>query len=92
MLVHGVRAGQELAEIVEADRQCQRQADHRPQRVTAADPVPEGEGIVRVDAEARDLGEVGGNGDEVPCHRRLAQSRCPASGGPMQRSAWFPGW
>ena len=33
--------------------------------VAAADPVPEAEGVVRVDAEGRHLVERGGDGDEV---------------------------
>jgi hypothetical protein len=75
MLVHGMRPGQQLLEIVEADGQRQRQADHRPQRVAAANPVPEGEGIGRIDAEAGDFGKVGGHGDEVSRHGGLAQRR-----------------
>ncbi len=59
MLVHGMGAIEELAEIVRADGDHQRQADRRPDRIAAADPVPEAEDAVRVDAEGGDLVERG---------------------------------
>ena len=44
VLVHRVRAGEQLAEAVGADGDGDRQADGRPHRIAAADPVPEAEG------------------------------------------------
>ena len=47
MLVHLVRAGQELGEALRADGDHHRQADRAPDRVAAADPVPEAEDPAR---------------------------------------------
>ena len=41
MLVHLVRAGQQLLEVVHAQVEGDRQADRRPERIAPADPVPE---------------------------------------------------
>ena len=65
MLVDGVETGQEVAETVGPDRDRHRQADGRVHRVAATHPVPEPEGVDRVDAELRHLVQRGGNGDEV---------------------------
>ena len=65
MLVHGVEAGEHLAEIVRPDGDHQRQADGRVVRIAAADPVPELEHVGRVDAELRHFGRVGRDGHEV---------------------------
>ena len=65
MLVDGAEAGEELGEVVGADGDHQRQPDRRVDRVAAADPFPEPEHVVRVDAEVGDLGRVGAHGDEV---------------------------
>ena len=46
-----------------------RQADRRPQRVAAADPVPEAEHVGGVDAERGDRLGVGREGDEVAWRR-----------------------
>ena len=43
MVVHRMRAFEEMREIVLADGDHQRQADRRPDRIAAADPVPEAE-------------------------------------------------
>ncbi len=53
MLVHLMRAGEEIPEILRADGDHDRQADGAPQRVATADPVPEAEHPVRGDAEVR---------------------------------------
>ena len=65
MLVDGVEPGQELPEPVRADRDGQRRADGRVDRVPAAHPVPEAERVRGVDAERRDLVERRGDRDEV---------------------------
>ncbi|MCO5546668.1 hypothetical protein L7F22_000102 [Adiantum nelumboides] len=65
VLVHGVHTGEELREVLAADRAHQRQPDRRVQRVAAADPVPEPEHVVGGDAELRHLLRVRGHGDEV---------------------------
>ena len=62
MPVHRMHAIEELAEILRSDRDHQRQADGRPDRITTADPVPETEDTVLVDAECRDLVECGRDG------------------------------
>ena len=43
MVVHGAPAGEEPREVARPDRDHQRQPDRRPDRVAAADPVPEAE-------------------------------------------------
>ncbi len=63
--------GKELAEVVGADGEHERQADRRVDRVASADPVPEAEHVVRVDAERADLLLVGRDGHEVLPHGRL---------------------
>ena len=73
MVVHGVAAGEELLEAVGTDGDHQRQADRRPDRVAAADPVPEAEGALERDAERRHLVERGRHGGEMRTHRRLAE-------------------
>ncbi len=59
--------------MVGADGDGDRQPDRRPQRVTTADPVPEHEHVVGLDAEALHSGGVGGHGHEVAADGRLAQ-------------------
>ena len=56
---------QELLETSRAEDHSQGGADGGVNGVTAADPVPEAERVVRVDAEFGDLLQVGGDGDEV---------------------------
>ena len=65
MLVHRARAGEELRKFVAADGDRERQADRRPDRVAAADPVPETEDAVGADAELGDLLEVGRDRGEM---------------------------
>jgi hypothetical protein len=72
VLVHRARAGEQLAKALGADRDRDRQADRRPQRVAAADPVPEAEGAR--DAEARRRLDVARRGDEVLFDPRAARA------------------
>ena len=67
------KPAEELAEAGVADRDRQRQADGRVDRVAPADPVPEADHVGGVDAEAGDRLGVGGDGDEVLRHRVLAE-------------------
>src|SRR5690606_42023888 len=46
MLVHRMRAGKQIAKILLADGDHDRQADRRPQRIAPADPVPKAEDTV----------------------------------------------
>ena len=71
VLVHGVRAGEQLLEAVQADRERDRQPDRRPQGVAAADPVPEREHVGAVDAERSDRLGVGRDRHEVLRDRGL---------------------
>ena len=66
VLVHGVHARQQVGEALRADGDHERRADRRVERVAAADPVPEAEGVVGIDPEVGHLVEGGGDGDEVP--------------------------
>ena len=91
MLVHPVRALEQLKEALESDGEDDRQADGGPQAVSAADPVPELEHVGRVDAEPCHFGRIGGDGHEVLCHRVLAQGRRSAKPGRWQRWSWSPG-
>ena len=65
VLIDLVEAVQELLETSRAEDHGQGGADGGVDGVTAADPVPEAERVVRVDAEFGDLLQVGGDGDEV---------------------------
>lgn len=65
VLVHRVRAFEHLDEFVVADAEDDGQADGAPERVTAADPVPEAEHIGGVDAEFLHVLLVGGKRDEM---------------------------
>ena len=56
-----------------ADGDHQRQADGRPDRIAAADPVPEAEDAVGADAEGAHLVERRRDRGEVRGHRRLAE-------------------
>lgn len=68
VFVHRVRAGEQLNEIVEADGQNDGQADCRPQRVAAANPVPELEHVRRINAELAYRFTVGGQRRKVFRH------------------------
>ena len=65
VLVHLVRSEEELVKVVGADEEHDRESDRRPERVPSADPVPELEHVVGVDAERRDGLRVGRERDEV---------------------------
>mmetsp|Transcript_53784 Transcript_53784/g.126936 ORF Transcript_53784/g.126936 Transcript_53784/m.126936 type:complete len:559 (+) Transcript_53784:879-2555(+) len=78
VLVHRMRAGQQVAEVAGADRDRDRQTDDRPQRVAATDPVPEAKG--RVDAKGRSGRGVAAGGDEVARHVRTACGQEPGLG------------
>ena len=78
-----VRAPEQLEEALEAHRQRDREADRRPARVAAPDPVPELEDIGGVDAELGHGLAVGGQGHEVARHRPLVAEAVedPPAGG-----------
>ncbi|MNO72247.1 hypothetical protein D3C76_631880 [compost metagenome] len=65
VLVHGVGTGQQLLEVGHADGQGDRQADGRPQGVTAAYPVPHREDVFFTNAEGDSGGVVARYRDEV---------------------------
>ena len=65
VLVDLMEAVQELLETCRAEDHGEGGADSGIHGVAAADPVPEAEGVGRVDAELLDLLQVGGDGDEV---------------------------
>ncbi len=83
MRIHAARAGQQLFEMPPADRQRDRQADRRPQREAAADPVPELEDVLGGDAEFPGGVAVGRQRDEVAghCVRVTGGSDQPVAGG-----------
>ena len=62
--------------MIRPDRHHCGKSDRGIHRVAAADPVPEPEHIGRINAELRDLGSVGRDGDEVlrDCFRIAAKS------------------
>ena len=78
VLVHRARAGEQLAKALGADRDRDRQADRRPERIAPADPVPEAEGAR--DAEARRRLDVARRGDEM-----LVDPRAAAGDEPLPR-------
>ena len=51
MLVHALGASEHFVECLRADGDHQRQADRRPQRIATADPIPDREHQILVDAE-----------------------------------------
>ena len=65
VLVDLVEAVQELLETSRAEDHGEGGADGGVDGVTAANPVPETERVVRIDAELLDLLQVGGDGHEV---------------------------
>jgi len=65
VLVHRMRAGEEIAEVFKTHGQRHGQADRRPDGIAATDPVPEREHIVRRNAEVDDGLRVGRDGHEV---------------------------
>ena len=65
VLVHLPRAVQQCREGRHADVQGNRQTDRRPQGIAPADPVPEAEHVLRVDAELGHPAGIGGHRHEV---------------------------
>ena len=65
VLVHEMRSLQQFLKVVEADMQSDSQADRRPQRISAADPVPEAEHVLLSDAELGHRRFVGGQSREM---------------------------
>ena len=57
-----------------SDRDGQRHADRRPDRIAAADPVPHGEAILRVHAEFIHGARIDRHGGEVLRHCLVAQT------------------
>ena len=91
VLVHGVEAGQQVGEVVGTDGDDQRQADGRVHRVATADPVPEAERVVGVDAELGDLVERGRDRHEV-LRDRVARVAARRAGAPAARPCRAGRW
>mmetsp|Transcript_30247 Transcript_30247/g.63716 ORF Transcript_30247/g.63716 Transcript_30247/m.63716 type:complete len:581 (-) Transcript_30247:150-1892(-) len=68
VLIHGVGSGVHFHPGVEPDGEGDGGSDGAPLGVPSADPVPEAEHVVGVDAEFRDGLAIGGEGDEVLGH------------------------
>ena len=58
VLVHLMKAIQHGAKILRADRKHRREADGRIHRIAPADPIPEAEHVVGIDAELRHFSRV----------------------------------
>ena len=71
VLVHRAETGEEVLETIRTDREGEGGADRRIHGVATADPAPEAEGVVRIDAELGDLVQSGRDGDEVLRDRLL---------------------
>jgi len=81
MLVHRMEARQQSMECLGADGDHRAQADRTVHAVAAADPIPEPEHVLRVDAEGADPGFVGADGHKVAANRCLTEPRHqPGSG------------
>ena len=65
VLVQVMEAREELLEPLGAKGDDEREAHRSVHRVAAADPVPEAEHVLGVDAKLRDLLRIGRHGDEV---------------------------
>ncbi len=68
MLIHALRAGEQIGESVRTDGNHQRQTNRRPQRKTPAHPVPEGKDRNRSDAELDCTLRFGSQGSKVVGH------------------------
>ena len=68
VLVHGVEALEEAHEVHRANGAHEGQADGAIYGVAAADPIPEREHVLGIDAELGYLLRIGGHGDEVLGH------------------------
>ena len=73
MAVHRPGAIEHRLELLPADGQRDHQPDRRPQRIAAAHPVAEAEGVVWRDAEFGHRLQVGGERGEVLADRGIAQ-------------------
>ena len=71
VLVHGVEALEEAHEVHRANGAHEGQADGAIHGVAAADPIPEREHVLGIDAELGYLLRIGGHGDEVLGHGGL---------------------
>ncbi len=71
VLVDDAEALEHLDEVVGSDREHQREPDGGVVAVATADPVPEAEHVVGVDAEGGDRIGIGRHGDEVLGDRLL---------------------
>ncbi len=80
MLIHFVCALVELHVVFEADAESDGETDGRPQRIAAANPVPEFEHVCRVDTEFGNGFGVGGECDEVLCDSGLVTAKCLEDG------------
>ena len=65
VLVHGVGAGKELVEVVEANVEGNAQTNGAPDGVASTDPTFEAEHVLLVDTELGNLLLVVGEGNEV---------------------------
>lgn len=65
VLVHRVRAVQQLLEVVEADAEADGETDSRPKGVSAANPVPKCKHVGLGDTKGGNGFGVGREGDEV---------------------------
>ena len=65
MLVHGVRTGKQLVEVVKANVQSNAQTNSTPDTVAPSNPVGESEHVLLVDTELGDLLLVGRQSNEV---------------------------
>jgi hypothetical protein len=72
MLVHAVGACEQFLEVADADRHGDRQADGRPQRIAAADPVPHRQDVLLADAERHRRLGVARYRHEMPVQLALA--------------------
>ena len=68
MSVHLEGSLKQLLETLETHRQRYGQTDRAPERIPAADPVPELEHVGRVDAELFHFRRIGGQRHEMPRH------------------------
>ncbi len=82
MLVDLIAAAKKFVEAVGSDCDRERQPDARPDRIAAADPIPEAEYPRRLDAELRDLVELRRDGGEMVADGGFANPlRDPGAGG-----------
>ena len=65
VLIQLMRPGQQATEVVHADIERDGQTDGAPQRIAAADPIPEQQLMFRRDAPLGHLFRLGGSADEV---------------------------